>query len=214
MKSFQRKKMTYLPNKILILMIVIGFLLFFFGHYGFFIFYLGFSILILWLNRKQQRLSLNKDKNSGLIISPITGVISDIREHHGVKILHIKKSFFEEWGLYMPQCGKIEKSISTKMKKYFFTNSIDDYLEVTRENISITNRLGDFDLCIIPRKLSTFSFWLEGGDYAFTGARIGIFKGAGDVLLFLPNDYSIVIEKGLMVNSGKTVLAANTMVKI
>lgn len=158
------------------------------------ILFLGLSFLF----RKKRKLNINKDKKNGLVFSPISGVIKDITEENNKTIIHIRRSFYEEWGVYMPSSGRVQDVI--------------DYPHERRKVLTIRSQFGHFSLCVVNKKYSSFDCWLESGDYAYTAARIGMIKGVVDILLFLPSDFSTVMYKNEIVKSGKSILAVNTVV--
>lgn len=204
---------TYLSPKTFYSMLIFIILIFYFMPFHWVSILSGiFFGVIIFLSRKKGNLEIHKNKDSGILFSPITGVIESIKKDNGVQVIHIKKSFFEEWGFYMPSCGKVDEIIDIGGKKRLQISNLGDYRDMKRKHIHIKTRTGNIDLCVIDSYFSRFENWIESGDYGFAGARMGLIKGAVNILIFLPSDFSIVMEQGELVLSGKSILAANTVV--
>jgi hypothetical protein len=113
----------------------------------------------------------------------------------------------------MPTCGKIEGINDFSGKKNLGLQRLSDYSQYARKNIVINSKFGDYDMSILDSPLSALDCLVESGDYGFSAARLGVIQGAIDVLIFLPKDFSIVMEANEVVQSGKSIIAVNTTVK-
>lgn len=206
-------------------------------HIGFILTLLGLSLLGLWaiaalgfvlygllltLYRKDHKDYLESHQASqGVVLSPVNGRVRSIRsgvdhELFGANCIEIVISipWWKEWGLRLPVTGEVA-DLQHKLEKSFFRFS---KIETANDSIrdsgtlysifdSNGNKLGlQFLRC--PLGLSPQTILLPG-DRGMRGANFGYFPLGGSVLIYLGQNYEIMVNIDDQVVSGETPLAGD-----
>lgn len=204
----------YFETRYLLLLITTWFFTFYLlGYHWILVFLLVLSSGLLFFYRRKPKLDINYEKDNGIIFSPVDGVIKHIEIQKQYQIIHIKRNFLKEWGVYLPTCGKIEEINDFEGKKNWLGTQFNEYSNFSRKNIVINSKFGNYDMSVLNNPFSSFDCLVESGDYGFSGARFGIIQGGVDILMFLPKDFSVVMEKNEVLKASKSIIAVNTTVK-
>ena len=210
--------MTYLKtSSLFIFFLGTGLVVFYFGIHFFSLLVLLILFLTLFLSRKSRRLKIIEEKENGLLFTPVSGVIKKIIEVGDFTHIHIRRSFFNEWGVYMPSCGKIEEvtEVAGRRSWIFLRNSHFENLEqFSRTIVNVKSKLGMYSMHMLNSKYSRFDCWVDSGDYGFGAARLGYIKSSFNIVMIIPKDFSVVMRVSDVLTRGKSIIAANTAVHL
>ena len=207
-------RLFYLDIKYLLLIFGAWFLAFYLiGFHWLLVFFSVMSLSFLFFYRRKPKLDINFDKDNGIIFSPVDGVIKHVEIQKQYQIIHIRRNFMKEWGVYLPTCGKIEEVNDFEGSNNWTGAQFTNYSEFSRKNIVINSKFGDYDMSILNNPFSGFDCLVESGDYGFSGARFGIIKGGADIMMFLPKEFSVVMEAKEQLKASESIIAVNTTVK-
>lgn len=186
-----------------------------------------FYFSTLWIFRR--RISIYRDnivnRTDDMIYAPANGRIISIRngvDHivfgKNLKEIQIGIPWWSEAGIYLPLKSEI-KDFQSKEGKSFFRFAADPLPEqsnvaVAGVCLSLESQQNQFlGLQFVKCMLGQWpELIIMPGDRGKERANIGFFPFGGTVLLFLPENYDILINKNNEVIAGETVIAKNLQV--
>jgi len=212
--------LSYLEKKFHIYFILFILITFFLSLI--FLTFLGcvFYGLTLYVYRKENKDFLESHHSTeGVVLSPANGTVQSIRSSvdHAVfgpscvEIL-ISIPWWKEWGLRMPITGEIIDSQIKKNRSYFRFFSLSEG-DSTIDNSGIfytfqTAKGDKIGLQFLPCPLGLSpQIILMPGDRGMRVANMGFFPFGGSVLIFLGQNYEIMVNVGDQITSGETPLA-------
>lgn len=179
-----------------------------------------FYAAVVYLYRKENKDFLEAHHASeGVVLSPVHGTVQSVRscvDHPvfgsaGVEIL-ISIPWWKEWGLRMPITGEVIDSQVKKDSTFFRLFSLkqtDSSLQNTGTFFTFLTAKGEkigLQFLSGPLGLSP-QMVLMPGDRGMRVANMGFFPFGGSVLIFLSQNYEIMVNVGDQLTSGETPLA-------
>jgi len=215
---------TYLEKKIHLIFWACLIITFLIGLLQFFMFISLIYVGALFLFRQKGGIFIKELKSTkGIIYPPVNGKLVSIRSNVQHKVFGkdlIELKFIiplgKEMGLYLPISGEIKNLFSKKGRSYFRYSAQD--LPRQREEtldghfISISPKGSDeigLQFLECPLGLEP-QFYILPGDRGFGQISIGYFPFGGTVLLYLPDNYEIIIGENENVAPGETLIATSS----
>ncbi len=212
---------TYFSKERLVYGILLTIVFLLFGLYILsFIFALIIAFIAFTFRKKKIITSDGNLKITGVIKSPIDGYVVSHRtgithEQFGVNLTELRlylPHFFES-GIYLPtpvEFDDIKKYPSKELFRYQRSLHLDQrqsvYGGVTLKLRTIDDTLYGMQLIKCYLGLSPV-LWVLTADRGGSGSRFGFFPFGGTVILYLPSDYDVIIDKGTKLVGGETILA-------
>lgn len=156
-----------------------------------------------------------------LLLSPVFGTIKSIRPNcelyetgqvgHEIRIA---LSFWGPKGLYLPTSGQLSYLKHIKGKKIALDAEPENFygnLEgLSRSNMILTfNKVFPFSMRFIDRPYGVRpEIWMKSGDIGRGGACFGYYLFGGTLIIYLPQECSLLVYENERVVPGSTVLAS------
>jgi phosphatidylserine decarboxylase len=211
---------SYLERKIHFYFIFFILATFFFRFYLVaFVAAIFYGILIYVYRKEHKDFLESQHSTEGVVLSPVNGVVQSVRssvdhEIFGNSCLEILISipWWKEWGIRMPVTGEVVDSQEIKNKSYFRYFSLQDGDSTTVNSGTfytfLTPKGEKIGLQFLPCPLGLSpQIVLMPGDRGSRVANMGFFPFGGSVLIFLSQNYEIMVNIGDQITSGETPLA-------
>lgn len=201
--------------------IVLALLVFVFSSLAMAIIILLFYAAFIFLFRKKTE-KYNQDpqiSKKGLFYSPIDGRIINVFKNVEVEnmdgpchCVRITNYWGQNSGLFLPMSSEVherwdvEKPTFLPRFGFFKINGLDD---ISGKMIKFQNKLSEyFALKFVQCPLGLGAeIWALPGDRGIRQANLGLFKLGGTVLLFIPQNYEIIVKQGEWIKSAETIIA-------
>lgn len=194
-------------------------LMFLSGAWGFFLLILLIYLILLLLFRRS-RLSVQKESEmeEGTLFSPINGKVIKIEsdfEHpvfgENLTMIRIAMPWWAEWGIYLPSASEV--------KEVSLVYNHEDFRY--KKEIEVLKEAGPNGLCVtlLNKSQDTYGFQLvkcSFGGYPQVGvlpgdrgkqrANIGYFPLGGTLLLYVPENYKIMVSEKDILIAGVTII--------
>lgn len=193
----------------------------------FFTLFFSFSFVSLWLfivaallvlfRRKKINYKDHVRNQSATFLSPVNGFIFDVQKDFEVSgqnytAIRFTIPHFSEWGLHMPHDSEIEEvSVFNGQKFVRYRSKFPNLTGTDYKHVNIVTKSKNGQLCILKVLTCAIGFkpkvWLEPGDRGRASSCFGFFPLGGTVVMMIPNDFDVVINKHDKVVAGQTVIA-------
>lgn len=182
-------------------------------------------VFILLLFRKKNGVNFQDLTSSASgLFSPVNGKIMSIQKHvdhdifgNDLNVIQIRMDIFDEYGILLPLTSEV-KDLRFKDGNSFWRNKLVEIADASGPSFglgafqisfsdSIKSDIGmEFYRCQLglwPR------IWVLPGDRGKSRACIGYLPFGGTVLLYLPNNFEILVHEGEQLVSGESIVAGH-----
>lgn len=189
-----------------------------FASGGFFTLWFFSIAIVLVIFRRKKLVYKDQFRNeNSTYLAPVNGFVFDIIpdvEYMDKKfnVIRFNMPHFYEWGVYLPQDGEVEEvsKLSGKQVLRYITN-LPNLLEEKFNHVNIVTKSRNDNLCILKVVRCVIGWkpkiWLVPGDRGRGGACCGFLPFGGTVLMYVPANFDIVINKHDKVVAGETLIA-------
>ena len=194
-----------------------------------FFFFFGFPILIplapyallLYLTRKSKgHYKEDSSLKNNMVYGPVNGKVLSVKKNVNHKIfgndltqIQIQIPFWRETGVFLPMTLEITDMIVQKGREWWRWSGAElpDQKDKVMPGLSVTCQgVNGADIGIQFHKCY-LGFWPElrviPGDRGKVQVNIGFFPFGGTVVLYLPSNYEILIDKNNEMIAGQTIVA-------
>jgi phosphatidylserine decarboxylase len=172
------------------------------------------SIAIALFFRNPER---TPPEGDGIVLSPADGRVVEIVEHErserlpeiSLKRISIFMSIFNTHVNRWPISGKVVKI--TYVPGRFLDAREPAASAVNEHNCLVVNGESLIEVVQIAGKIARrIACWVREGDEVRRGDRFGLIRFGSRLDVYLPQDYSFVVEVGTRVRAGVTIIAQNS----
>ena len=219
--------MTYLPAWFHISSAILLFIIYLINGFVFFPLLVIYAVASLLFRKKRSHYNYKETPSfttRGLVFAPVSGILrfsyddelEVFGEKQNVKVVGLAVPWWREQGVYMPMTGEVESFNSYKGASRFRFSKESTFQAAGSEFSGCqTNIYGaegqkvglGFVKC--PLGMAP-KIWAMPGDRGRRQAPMGFFPLGGTVLIYLPENYKILPKIGENLNSGESVLAADS----